>query len=135
LIDLVPLAHIDAVWPDLAEGMKKACIRGGGDLTPSWLFEICRKGEALLFVAHEDGKVMAGLVCRVENWSGTKVLRILALTGHSMKTWLSELRAYRAWLDNLDIETVIFEGRKGWGILPGAEVIRQVYRVDINGRQ
>lgn len=134
MISLVPLIHIDAVWPHIAEGMKKACTRAGGDITPDWLFEICRKGDALLFVAHENNAVMAGLVCKVENWSGRRVLRILAAAGWRMERWLPALRDYREWLQRLGVNQVIFEGRKGWErVLPRARVVRQVYEVDIDG--
>lgn len=114
--------------------MKKACTRAGGDITPDWLFEICRKGDALLFVAHEENVVMAGLVCRVENWSGRRVLRIQAAAGWGLERWLPALRDYREWLQRLGVNQVIFEGRKGWQrVLPRARVVRQVYEVDIDG--
>ena len=132
MISLVPLSHIDGVWPAIANGMKEACWRCGGDITPDWLFQICRKGEALLFVAHEGEEIKAGLVCRVENWSGAKVLRIQAACGMNMETWLQSVMDYREWLDNLAIEKVIFEGRKGWErMVPQARVLRQVYEVEL----
>lgn len=135
MISLIPLSHVDQVWPHLSEGMKEACRRGGGDLTPDWLFAVCRKGDALLFVAHDDLVIQAGLVCRVETWSGQRVLRILAACGWDMDQWLPAVREYREWLRNLDISRVVFEGRRGWQrAIPQARVLRQVYEVNIDER-
>lgn len=134
---LAGMHEVDHIWPYIADGMKKACEYSGGDTTPYWLFEICRKGEGLLFYIVKDGVVVAGLVCRVENWSGKRVLRILAACGRGMKDWIDSVLDYREWLDRWGIESVIFEGRKGWErMVPKAKVLRQVYEVDHvrNGR-
>lgn len=132
MITLVPLSHVDQIWPALADGMKEACRRGGGDLTPDWLFTVCRKGDALLFVAHDELEIQAGMICRVENWSGERVLRILAACGWDMGRWLPSVCDYREWLDSIGVAKVVFEGRKGWErAVPRARVLRQVYEVDI----
>ena len=61
--------------------MKEACRRSGDDLTPWFLLQSVRRGDALLFVAIASGAVKAALVCRPEVWGGRRVLRILALAG------------------------------------------------------
>jgi hypothetical protein len=132
-IHLVPLAEIDRVWPILAGGMKEAVRRGGDDLTVPYLFQQCRSGAALLFVAVADEEVKAGLVCRPEQWGSKRVLRILALCGWDVSDWLPTLRSYRTWPNALDVEAVVFEGRAGWKrVIPEARVLRSVYEVELS---
>lgn len=132
-IHLVPLAEVDHAWPAIAEGMKEAVRRGGDDLTVPYLFQACRSGAALLFVAVADEEVKAALVCRPEQWGAKRVLRILALCGWDISDWLPTLRSYRTWPNALDVEAVVFEGRKGWErTIPEARVLRQIYEVGLS---
>jgi hypothetical protein len=133
-IRLVALHEVDAVWPLLAEGMKEACRRSGDDLTPWFLLQSVRRGDALLFVAVGEGMLKAGLVCRPEAWGARRVLRILALTGWEMGEWLPVLSEHRAWCDALDVQSVIFEGRQGWQrVVKNARVVRTIYEVKLDG--
>jgi hypothetical protein len=130
---LVGLHEIDTVWPLLAHGIKEACGRSGDDLTPWFLLQSIRRGDALLFVIVADGALMAGLVARPESWGGRQVLRILALTGQQMERWLPLLRAHRHWCEALGVEAVVFEGRPGWQrVVKGARVVRAIYEVELN---
>lgn len=131
-IRLVALHEVDAVWPLLAEGMKEACRRSGDDLTPWFLLQSARRGDALLFVIVAGGTLRAGLVARPESWGGRRVLRILALAGEEMARWLPLLRAHRQWCDALGVEAVVFEGRPGWQrAVKDARVVRVTYEVEL----
>jgi hypothetical protein len=132
-IRLVALNEIDAVWPLIAEGMKAACRRSGDDLTPWFLLQSVRRGDALLFVAIAGGALKAALVCRPETWGERRVLRILALAGADVEHWLPALSAHREWTDALGVQSVVFEGRPGWRrVVKNACVLRTTYEVKID---
>jgi hypothetical protein len=131
MIRLAAIAEIDAIWPRIAAGMEECCRRSGGDITPDWLFFTCRKGDALLAVIEDgEGEFQAALIAAPQAWGGRRVLRILALSGRDMAGWLEELTAFEL---PLGIDTVIFEGRAGWGRIPGVREIRRVYEADMKG--
>lgn len=131
VLELVPLTHVDEIWQQIALGIEQACRRCGDDITGPYLFGECRAGRALLFAMIDVGRVNAALVCRVENWGGRRVLRILAATGRGMADWLDAITTHRLWPGHLACEKIVFEGRRGWErVLPEARVIRQTYEVD-----
>lgn len=131
VLELVPLIHVDEIWQQIAPGIEQACRRCGDDVTAPYLFGECRAGRALLFAIVEGGCVNAALVCRVENWGGRRVLRILAATGRGMAEWLNAITTHRLWPGHLACEKIVFEGRRGWErVLPEARVVRQTYEVD-----
>jgi hypothetical protein len=134
-IRLVALHEVDTVWPLIAEGMKECCRRSGDDLTPWFLLQAVRRGNALLFVMIAGGLLKAALVCRPEVWGVRRVLRILALAGADMDAWLPALMAERTWRDALDVEAVVFEGRPGWQrVVKNARVVRATYEVKFDAR-
>jgi hypothetical protein len=131
MIRLAGLTEIDGIWPRIATGMEECCRRSGGDITPDWLFFVCRKGEALLVVVEDgEGKMLGALIATPQAWGGRRVLRILALCGRDMADWLDELKAFEL---PLGIDKVIFEGRAGWARVPGVREIRRVYEADMAG--
>lgn len=136
-LQLVPLIHVDEIWQQVALGVEEACRRSGDDMTGPFLFGECRAGRALLFAIIESGNVNAALVCRVENWNGCRILRILAATGHGMADWLGAITSHRLWPEHLACQKIIFEGRRGWErVLPEARILRLTYEVDFeNGRK
>jgi hypothetical protein len=128
MIRLVPIAGVDAIWPRIAAGMEECCRRSGGDITADWLFFGCRKGEALLAVVEDGDEIAGALIATPQYWDGRRVLRILALCGRDMASWLEELKAFRP---PLGIEKVIFEGRAGWSRVPGVREVRRVYEAEL----
>jgi hypothetical protein len=69
-------------------------------------------------------------VCRPELWGAKRVLRILALAGADMETWLPMLMEHRTWHDALDVEAIVFEGRPGWQpVVKNARVLRAKYEL------
>jgi hypothetical protein len=127
MIQMVPVLLVDKIWPQLQEGMAKACKKGGGQYTEGWLHTIARKGDAYL-VADMDGEtVTSGIVCQEQNWSGRIVLNLLACCGkpYDSNAFIEFARA------TFKVEKIIFEGRPGWGRTPGVRVVRHVYEMEI----
>ena len=129
MIRLAGVHEIDTIWPLLEKGMAEACRRGRGTADPYWLWTICRRSEAMLFYVLDGQTVKAGCVCEVQNVQGERVLKIHALCGMGSKEWLKELSAYAA--NFLHVTKGVFEGRPGWGRLPGVKLVRSVYEVDL----
>lgn len=127
MIQLVPVLLVDTVWPQLIEGMSEACRRGGGQYTQDWLHSLCRKGEAYLVVDLEGETVNAAVVCQNQVWSGKSVLYLLACCGRPYRP--------RPFIDfakgNFSFDTIVFEGRKGWGKLPGVRTVRHVFEMEV----
>lgn len=108
--------------------MIEACRRGGGQYTEGWLHQAARRGDAYLLIEVDGGEVRGGLVCQEQNWSGRTVLNVLAATGRDARKWAADLKAFAA--DNFSVESIVFEGRPGWGrVVPGVRVLRHVYEV------
>lgn len=127
-MQFVPVLLVDRYWPQIREGMETACKRGGGQYTEGWLHAICRRGEAMLVADVEDDRVRAAFVLQEQNWSGRVVIFLHAACGFDMGEWFNALREFGA--ANFPGKPVIFEGRPGWGRMPGVKVVRHVFEVE-----
>lgn len=127
MIYLARVDQVDLIWPHIKDGMERACRKGGGSVTPYWLWTICRRSEALLFYIMRDEQIKAALIVEEQQLHEKKVLHVHAACGMGMKQWLKEanqiIRSF-----GLPIR---FEGRPGLGkVVNGAKVVRHVYEVN-----
>lgn len=128
MIKLEPVQAVDLIWPMVAEGMAVACQKGGGQYTAGWLWSLCRRSEAFLVTDIRKGKVFAAVVVQEQNWSGARVLNILAACGSDSIEWIGDLKGFAE--EIFDFDHIVFEGREGWQRLPGVSVVRLVYRME-----
>lgn len=128
MIRLVQLDQVDTVWPLIAEGIKEACRRGRGSVNPDWLFGLCRRGEAYLFVYVEGDNIRAAYVCQVQDWPSGQVLNILVLCGEGWEEWIPLFRDFCA---TFNVKRVVFSGRKGLGSIKGARLLHSTYELDL----
>lgn len=127
MIYLARVDQVDVIWPHIREGMERACKKGGGSVTPYWLWTICRRSEALLFYVLQDDKIQAALIVEEQQLHDKKVLHVHAACGMGMKQWLKEANTF-ARSFGLPLR---FEGRPGLGkVVDGAKVVRHVYEVN-----
>jgi hypothetical protein len=132
-VNLVPLAHVDTLWPLLSEGFQRALLKTGGDLTVGDLWQQARRGDAFLVLAIDDDRLYGASLWRPEVWqTGTK-LRCLALYGSDMASWIGEMRAMAQKIaKDCGATSLLAEGRAGWAkIFPNARKLRVLYEETI----
>ena len=123
-------AEIDALWPAFARRFQRGCERCGGDTTAGQLYQMARRGDALMIVALDDGKPVMASLWRFEAWGNDAVLKCLGLAGENPKTWAKEARRFAEKLrDDGGASRFIFEGRDWRPFFPDAKEIRRVYEV------
>jgi hypothetical protein len=131
MIEIVPMVMVDGIWPKVQKGFAEACRKGGEQFSEAWLHVTCRRGDAYLCLMHEDNDIYTAMVLQEQQWQDRQVLYVLATTGHDRKDW---------WKDVIDWATVtfpgcknfVFEGRPGWGKMPGVRVLRHCYEMDMD---
>lgn len=136
MVTLVPQHLVDATWPNVTIGFQKASKRFGGDLSVGELWQMCRSGNAFLFVVHDDKEIIAATAWRPELWGSGPKFRCLALFGAGMAEWMPDLHEkVRQTAILCGATALMSEGRTGWArIFPKARVLRAVYEEAIDGR-
>lgn len=100
-ITLVPVNDIDRTWPEVAECFRRAC-EYGGNVTPAWLYQMCRNGEAMLFRIDGDTAFIGRFV------DNDTAFKFEALGGHRIKEWMPHLRQWQ-WPRQFGVTRIIFE--------------------------
>ena len=91
IVGPLPLADVDRVWTEIAGWMHEACRRGRGSMTAWEIYQGCRCGSMLLFLAWLDDEIKAdpvldphcaggaGTLCRRNGWPRDEALAAGAL--------------------------------------------------------
>jgi hypothetical protein len=133
MIEVVSPALVDRVWPQIREGMAKACEKGGNQVSEAWLHVSCRRGDMYLALLHEGGDmepVALAAVLQEQQWLNRQVLYVLAITGHDTQEHLAEMLEWSG-KTFPGCKTVVFEGRDGWSALPGVRMLRRTFEMDL----
>lgn len=128
-LSLVPVHNIDQVWPSIAEGMHRACMKTGGDCTAGDIWQQCRAGSAFLVIAHDEAGIHGASAWRPETWATGAKLRCLALYGRNMSGWISQMHeTVKKIARDCGADSLVSEGRAGWAkIFPRARQVRVLY--------
>lgn len=133
VIDIVPPNLVPRIWPSLADGIDKACRRGGSGQTAAWLFSECLGARSYLFAIFRDDTPVAGLVARVELRGGENVFCIQAMCGVDMSEWIDRIASHEFWPRQLQCSKAIFSGSEAYQrLVPGARVTGYNYEVDFD---
>lgn len=136
-VNIILTGSIDHHWPAFAEGLERACLSTGGDITSHYLWSECRNGAAFLLAVWkedgEDGEWVGASVWRFEDWQTGKKLRCLGGYGTDLMSWIEDARRVVIALAKTGQATAIIdEGRKGLQrLFPEAKILRQLYEVEI----
>lgn len=132
-VTLVPVHLVDSTWRCVSEGFGRASRRFGGDLTVGELWQLCRSGNAFLFVVHDDKEIIAATAWRPELWGSGPKFRCLALYGSGVRDWKDDLRAQVTRVArDCGATSLLSEGRLGWQkIYPDAKILRATYEAQI----
>lgn len=135
-VTLVPQHMVDNIWPNVKDGFQRASDRFGGDLSVGELWQMCRGGQAFLFVVHDHQKIVAATAWRPELWGSGPKFRCLALYGVGMADWMPDLHEkVKQTATQCGATALLSEGRVGWAkVFPKAKVLRAVYEEPIDGR-
>lgn len=127
-ITLVPLVHVDQIFPQCEEFFQRSIDRGGGDdLTLGYLYSECRAGRAFLYVNVSD-KVTDAMIIRFEN---PEIARVLVFGGEGGIDWKSEFPEFSRTIRNY-AKKLVFSGRKGWERKLPVKVRAVSYEMEIN---
>ena len=132
-IDLVPALMVDQFWPLIAEGLHESAMKTGGDLTVSYLWQICRSGPGFLFLAQDGEMIHGASVWRFDTWETGTRFRCLALAGKNMDLWIEPMHARVTETAKLGkAKALVAEGRDGWvKVFTKARKVRTLYEEDL----
>ena len=87
----VPVAHVDAFWPHVAEGVHRSCVKSGGQLSAGYLWQECRTGNAVLYMVHDGDTLHGASIFAYRDWASGLRYVGLALCGRNAKEWFEIL--------------------------------------------
>ena len=106
-----PIA-VDSYWPIVADTIGRALDE---ELTTEDVYEKLKMKTMALITVSLRGEIVAACVCEQVNYPRIRALRVVALGGHRMKEWLSELSDFLDdWARDSDCDRIEQMGRKGW---------------------
>ena len=82
---LVTEEDIDFVWEEVESLIKNALKHSEGELQAEDLLPFLRKGEQQLWVAMEDGAIIASMVTEVISYPRKRILRVITIGGKDGK--------------------------------------------------
>lgn len=128
----IATADIDAAWVAAVPLMQRIAD-SAPDLSLAWLWSGLRAGALQLFLAGSaEGGHAAALVCRLEDWKGGTVLRIVGAASDDRRGWFALWPDFAAEAGRMGAARIVFDGRRGWARkIPEARILRQVYEVEL----
>lgn len=108
-------AEVDALWPIIASEMQRGCDKTGNATSAGDLWQMCRSGNAFLFVGIEGDAVQFAAVWRFETWPSGMAFRCLAVCGRSMRDWIAQHYEFAQEQASIGgASRIVAEGRPGW---------------------
>jgi hypothetical protein len=93
-IGIANVGEVDLVWPQIADGMQKACDRGSGEFCAGDFWTMCRSGQAFLIIAFDGPVVHMASVWRFERFGDIRTFHCLNLWGQNLREWLGPAREF-----------------------------------------
>ena len=130
MIAICQMHLVDSVWPALRTGFVEACRKGGNQFSEAGLHLACRTGEAYLCLMTEGQDIVMAVVVQEMQWTDRQVLSVLAVTGGDRAGWWEPMIEWgREAFPGC--KSIVFDGRPGWGRMPGVKVLQHVYEMDL----
>jgi len=134
-VSLVHPESIDAVWNTVYAHIELMSPHSEGELLPEDFYEALISGDMQLWIATNDGEIMASMISQVIPYPQKTVLRIISIGGESMGEWLQFLPTVEDWALAIGCTSLECWGRKGWlKILKDWECSYHVLTKDLKGR-
>lgn len=131
----VPIADIEEWWPRIEPILRRATDRTESDLTTAELHARARAGNVILWVAIDDGLIVAAMATTEIVVRGERTAFILAMSGTGEGKWIEPLLAdlERIALAS-GIKRIRLCGRKGWArALPDYRITSIVLEKNFHG--
>lgn len=95
-ISLVPVQNVDQFWPLIRDGMNRSCVKSGGQLSAGYLWQECRKGDANLYIVHDDvisgtESIKGAAIFGWREWANGLRYVGLGLCGKNASEWFEQL--------------------------------------------
>ena len=117
---LIHPTEVDAIWPHVEGHLEKATPHSEGEMLPEDMKPLLDKAEMQLWIAVEDGDVLAAMVTQHIPYPRKQVLRVISIGGGDMNKWFPFYPELENYAKSLGCSHLEAWGRKGWGkILKG----------------
>jgi len=131
----VPVDSVDGFWPLVAPAFEQGFARTGGDTGVAEFYPMCRRGEAHILIAYEDGQLLGATLWRAERWATGWKMRCVCFAGKQIRRWKDEMyEAGKALARSNGANGIIGEGPDGWRyFFPKAKPVRVVFEEKLDG--
>ena len=118
-------------WPHLRDLVNKLCKRARGEYSEASIKQRIEDGTLDMWIAAEMHRSSIEAICgtSVHDWPKGKVCRIEFCAAHTMDDWSGALDRIKDYARSEGCETIIIEGRKGWGRVFDTNPVAHVYEV------
>lgn len=122
MIWLVPTAQVDQVWPDVEALLRPVTDLPACRYTLAGVHRALGCGDKQLFVAIEQGTIVAAATTKIMSYDAGDWLCIVLCGGRGFEEWGEEgIEAIEEWARRCDCRGVEIFGRAGWAPALGYE--------------
>ena len=134
-IGLVPPEHIPNIWDTVYRHLELMTPHSEGELQPEDFYKALTNAEMQLWIAADDGNIIASMVSQIIPYPRKQVLRIISIAGKSMEEWIQFLPVVENWALSVGCTSLECWGRKGWlKILQDWKCSYHILTKDLTGR-
>jgi hypothetical protein len=113
-IALVSPEHIPKIWDTVHRHLELMTPHSEGELEPEDFYEALTNAEMQLWVALDDGDIIASMVSQIIPYPRKQILRIIAIAGKGVEQWMQFLPMVEDWALSVGCTSLECWGRKGW---------------------
>jgi hypothetical protein len=113
-IALVSPEHIPQIWDTVHRHLELMTPHSEGELEPEDFYEALTNAEMQLWVAVNDGDIIASMVSQIIPYPRKQVLRIISIAGKGVEQWMQFLPMVEDWALSVGCTSLECWGRKGW---------------------
>ena len=113
-ISLIPVEHINKVWPDIKGFVEQAASYSGGRTEEPDILQDVLSGRSQLWIAFED-KVHGFVTSQFMNYPRMRVLGLQFTGGTNLSLWDSDMwHVLESWARDSQCKKIEGVGRIGW---------------------
>ena len=113
-VALVSPEHIPNIWDTVHRHLELMTPHSEGELQPEDFYEALTNAEMQLWIAIDDGHILASMVSQIIPYPRKQVLRIISIAGKGVEQWMQFLPLVEDWALSVGCTSLECWGRKGW---------------------